>query len=145
MAFNSLNSDEDIRPNIGIAFNEAITQPGGEFGANAKLPFGSSAFNFAISSSSKVICSFCHLLNSASIRRADKIRQRTMNPGLAYVAVAWQLVKSSCLLTREGNREGGSGTGFRAQLLFFLDDMIPKVFDKPLLSDKPERSLIAWH
>jgi len=26
-----------------------------------------------------------------------------------------------------------------------LDDLIPKLFDKPLLSDKPDRSLIAWH
>jgi hypothetical protein len=32
-----------------------------------------------------------------------------------------------------------------AQLLLFLDDMIPSLFGKPLLSDKPERSLIAWH
>ena len=43
------------------------------------------------------------------------------------------------------NREAGNSTGFRAQLLFFLDDLIPKLFDKPLVSDKPDRSLIAWH
>ena len=43
------------------------------------------------------------------------------------------------------NREGGSGTGFRAQLLFFLDDLLPSLFGKPLLSDKPDRNLIAWH
>ena len=42
------------------------------------------------------------------------------------------------------NREAGNSTGFRAQLLFFLDDLIPKLFDKPLVSDKPDRSLIAW-
>jgi hypothetical protein len=41
--------------------------------------------------------------------------------------------------------EGGNGMGFRAQLLFFLDDLIPSLFGKPLLTDKPERSLIAWH
>jgi hypothetical protein len=29
--------------------------------------------------------------------------------------------------------------------MFFLDDLIPSLFDKPLLSDKPDRSLIAWH
>ena len=34
---------------------------------------------------------------------------------------------------------------FRAQLLFFLDDLIPKPFDKPSLRDKPDRSLVAWH
>jgi hypothetical protein len=66
----------------------------------------------------------------------------TMNPGLAYVAVAWQLAAEVILPL---NREAGNRTGFRAQLLFFLDDLIPKLFDKPLLSDKPERSLIAWH
>ena len=33
------------------------------------------------------------------------------------------------------NREAGNSTGFRAQLLFFLDDLIPKLFDKPLVSD----------
>jgi hypothetical protein len=66
----------------------------------------------------------------------------TMNPGLAYVAVAWQLAAEVIVPL---NREGGNSTGFRAQLLFFLDDLIPKLFDKPLLSDKPERNLIAWH
>jgi hypothetical protein len=65
----------------------------------------------------------------------------TMNPGLAYVAVAWQLAAEVIVPL---NREGGNSTGFRAQLLFFLDDLIPKLFDKPLLSDKPDRNLIAW-
>jgi hypothetical protein len=65
----------------------------------------------------------------------------TMNPGLAYVAVAWQLAAEVIVPL---NREAGNSTGFRAQLLFFLDDLIPKLFDKPLLSDKPDRSLIAW-
>jgi hypothetical protein len=66
----------------------------------------------------------------------------TTNPGLAYVAVAWQLAAEVIVPL---NREAGNSTGFRAQLLFFLDDLIPKLFDKPLLSDKPDRSLIAWH
>jgi hypothetical protein len=66
----------------------------------------------------------------------------TMNPGLAYVAVAWQLAAEVIVPL---NREGGNSTGFRAQLLFFLDDLIPKLFDKPLLSDKPDRNLISWH
>jgi hypothetical protein len=64
----------------------------------------------------------------------------TMNPGLAYVAVAWQLAAEVIVPL---NREAGNSTGFRAQLLFFLDDLIPKLFDKPLLSDKPDRSLKA--
>ena len=31
--------------------------------------------------------------------------------------------------------------GFRAQLLFFLDELIPSLFGKPLLTDQPNRSL----
>lgn len=66
----------------------------------------------------------------------------TINPGVAYVAVTWQIAAE---LIVPLNREGGSGTGFRAQLLFFLDDLLPSLFGKPLLSDQPNRSLIAWH
>ena len=66
----------------------------------------------------------------------------TMNPGFAYVAVTWQIAAEAIVPL---NREGGSGTGFWAQLLFFLDDLLPSLFGKPLLSDQPNRSLIAWH
>jgi len=66
----------------------------------------------------------------------------TMNPGFAYVAVTWQIAAEVIVPL---NREGGSGTGFRAQLLFFLDDLLHSLFGKPLLSDQPNRSLIAWH
>jgi len=65
----------------------------------------------------------------------------TMNPGFAYVAVTWQIAAEAIIPL---NRAGGNGSGFRAQLLFFLDDLIPSVFGKPLLSDQPERSQIAW-
>jgi len=65
----------------------------------------------------------------------------TMNPGLAYVAVTWQLAAEAILPL---NHEGGRGTGFRAQLLFFIDDLLPSVFGKPLLSSEPNRSLTAW-
>jgi hypothetical protein len=66
----------------------------------------------------------------------------TMNPGFAYVAVAWQFAAEVIVPL---NRDGGSSTGFRARLLFFLDDLIPKLFDKPLLTNKPERDLLSWH
>ena len=66
----------------------------------------------------------------------------TMNPGFAYVAVTWQIAAEAIVPL---NRQGGSGIGFRAQLLFFLDDLLPSLFGKPLLSDQPNRSLIAWH
>jgi hypothetical protein len=65
----------------------------------------------------------------------------TINPGFAYVAVTWQIAAEAIIPL---NRAGGNGTGFRAQLLFFLDDLIPSVFGKPLLSTQPERSQIAW-
>ena len=64
-----------------------------------------------------------------------------MNSGFAYVAVTWQIAAEVIIPL---NRAGGNGTGFRAQLLFFLDDLIPSVFGKPLLSNQPERSQIAW-
>jgi hypothetical protein len=63
----------------------------------------------------------------------------TMNPGFAYVAVTLQIAAEAIVPL---NRAGRSGPGVRA---FFLDDLIPSVFGKPLLSDKPDRSLIAWH
>jgi hypothetical protein len=42
------------------------------------------------------------------------------------------------------NRAGGNSAGFRAQFLFFLDDLIPSVFGTPLISNRPARSQIAW-
>ena len=66
----------------------------------------------------------------------------TANPGLAYVAVTWQVAAEVILPM---NHAGGSGPGFRAQLLLFLDDLMPSVFGKPLLtSAPPQRRQIAW-
>jgi hypothetical protein len=33
------------------------------------------------------------------------------------------------------NEAKGHGIGFRVQLFFFFDDLLPSVFGKPLLSD----------
>jgi hypothetical protein len=66
----------------------------------------------------------------------------TMNPGFAYVAVTWQIAAEAIV---PPNRDAGSGPGFRAQLMFFLDDLMPSVFGMPLLSDQPKRSLIKWN
>jgi hypothetical protein len=55
----------------------------------------------------------------------------TMNPGLSYVAVTWQLAVEAIVPL---NSEGGRSVGARAQLLLFLQDLIPSVFGKPLLS-----------
>jgi hypothetical protein len=56
----------------------------------------------------------------------------TMNPGLSYVAVSWQVAAEAIIPL---NSEAGRSIGGRAQLLFFLQDLIPSVFGKPLLSD----------
>jgi hypothetical protein len=57
----------------------------------------------------------------------------TMNPGLSYVAVSWQVAVEAIVPL---NSEAGRSVGARAQLLLFLQDLIPSVFGKPLLSDK---------
>jgi hypothetical protein len=54
----------------------------------------------------------------------------TMNPGLSYVAVTWQVAVEAIVPL---NSEAGHSVGARAQLLLFLDDLIPSVFGKPLL------------
>ena len=56
----------------------------------------------------------------------------TMNPGLSYVAVSWQVAAEAIIPL---NSEAGRSIGARAQLLLFLEDLIPSVFGKPLLSD----------
>ena len=70
-----------------------------------------------------------------------QVTAATANPGFAYVAVTWQVSAEAILPL---NHAGGTGPGFRAQLLFFLDDLMPSLFGKPLLSNQPERSQIAW-
>jgi hypothetical protein len=54
----------------------------------------------------------------------------TMNPGLSYVAVSWQVAAEAIVPL---NREAGRSVGARAQLLLFLDELIPSLFGKPLL------------
>jgi hypothetical protein len=55
----------------------------------------------------------------------------TMNPGLSYVAVAWQLAVEVIVPL---NNASGRDIGGRVQLLLFLDDLAPSLFGKPLLS-----------
>jgi hypothetical protein len=55
----------------------------------------------------------------------------TMNPGLSYVAVTWQLAVEAIVPL---NSEAGRSVGARPQLLLFLQDLVPSVFGKPLLS-----------
>ena len=66
----------------------------------------------------------------------------TANPGVAYVDRTWQIAAELILPM---NCAGGNGPGFRTQLLLFLDDLLPSVFGKPLLTDKaPVHREIAW-
>jgi len=58
----------------------------------------------------------------------------TMNPGLSYVAVTWQVAAEAIIPL---NGAAGRSVGARAQLLLFLDDLIPSLFGKPLLSGWP--------
>jgi hypothetical protein len=55
----------------------------------------------------------------------------TMNPGLSYVAVSWQLAAEAIIPL---NGTAGRSVGARAQLLLFLQDLMPSVFGKPLLT-----------
>ena len=55
----------------------------------------------------------------------------TMNPGLAYVGDTWQVAAEAIIPL---NSEGGRTIGARAHLFLFLDDLMPAVFGKPLLS-----------
>jgi hypothetical protein len=55
----------------------------------------------------------------------------TMNPGLSYVAVTWQIAVEAIVPL---NSASGRNIGGRAQLLFILDDLAPSLFGKPLLS-----------
>jgi len=56
----------------------------------------------------------------------------TMNPGFSYVAVSWQVAVEAIVPLCEAGRSVGA----RAQLLLFLQDLMPSVFGRPLLSDK---------
>ena len=53
----------------------------------------------------------------------------TMNPGLSYVEQTWQLTGEAVIPLNQGQSKV---TGFRVQLIFFLDDLIPTLFEKPL-------------
>ena len=76
-----------------------------------------------------------------ALNRAEVTLTDTFPAGFAYVAVKWQVSAEAIIPL---NRAGGSGPGFRTQLLFFLDDLMPSLFGKPLLSNQPGRSQTAW-
>ena len=69
-----------------------------------------------------------------------QVTAATANPGFAYVAVTWQVSAEAILPL---NPAGGTSPGFRAQLLFFLDDLAPSLFGKPLQTNQPAHSQTA--
>ena len=53
----------------------------------------------------------------------------TVNPGIAYVADTWQVAAE---LVVPLSRLSGRGFGARVQVLYFIDDLMPSIFGKPL-------------
>jgi len=58
-----------------------------------------------------------------------------MNPGIAYVAKTYQVGIEAIVPL---NSEGGRNVGMRAQLLLFLDDLLPSIFGKPIFDVSPK-------
>lgn len=56
----------------------------------------------------------------------------TVNPGVSYVAETWQLLAEAILPV---NHQSGSSSGVMFQALFFLDDLIPALFDHPIFGN----------
>jgi hypothetical protein len=54
----------------------------------------------------------------------------TMNPGLSYVGVVYQVAAEAIVPL---SQQGGRGVGVTAGLEFFLDDLAPSLFGKPVL------------
>ena len=53
----------------------------------------------------------------------------TMNPGISYVFDTYQLSIEAIVPL---NRAGGFGVGIRAGVIFFIDDLVPSLFGKPV-------------
>ena len=55
----------------------------------------------------------------------------TMSPGVAYAGETYQLAVEAVVPL---NSEAGYSVGVRTQIIFFLDDLMPTIFGKPILS-----------
>jgi hypothetical protein len=53
------------------------------------------------------------------------------NPGLSYVEQTWQFGAEA---VRPMGRGNGAGKGFGVQLLWFIDNLMPSLFGKPVLA-----------
>lgn len=55
----------------------------------------------------------------------------TINPGLSYVGVVYQVAREATIPL---NDQGGRSVGVTAGIELFLQDLMPSLFDKPVLS-----------
>jgi hypothetical protein len=60
------------------------------------------------------------------------VNAATMNPGLSYVGVVYQVAAEAIVPL---NSQGGHGVGVTAGLEFFLDDLAPSLFAKPVFGN----------
>lgn len=58
----------------------------------------------------------------------------SVNPGLSYVKDVWQ-IGAEAAIPLDSN--AGKGVGVRIQFVLFIDDAMPSLFGKPLLSEHP--------
>jgi hypothetical protein len=75
----------------------------------------------------RCLCGLCVLLKDWHEQEKARPHYRafsllSMNPGLAYVAGAWQVAAEVIVPI---NNEGGRTIGMRAHLFLFLDDLFP--------------------
>ena len=73
---------------------------------------------------------FIPLVEFAFDSRRGRKTTGTANPGISYVKDSWQVAAEAVVPL---SRESGHGIGLNIQVLFFMDDFMPKVFGKPLL------------
>jgi hypothetical protein len=61
-------------------------------------------------------------------------RTASVNPGLSYVKETWQIAAEAAIPM---DTNAGKGVGVRIQFVVFVDDAMPALFGKPLLSNHP--------
>ncbi len=64
-----------------------------------------------------------------TITGGNFISAATMNPGLSYVGIVYQIAAEAIVPL---NNRGGRGVGVTAGLELFLDDLMPSLFGKPV-------------
>ena len=68
------------------------------------------------------------------LNRGGTITTGTINPGVIWSGKYFQIGVEAVIPI---NRQSGNNVGVLAQVHFYLDDLLPKLFGKPLLGDWP--------